>query len=267
DETETIHTTRVRVKEWGLERYLTTDWYRRSSLLDHFLPVGTNPAAFTRGEVRELGDFVNQPYQVTIENDAGARSPDAHPVDERPTGLTVRLLREGHVWIGTIHAAVRVEKALTIPPGSASLEAAYRISNLSDRTLAVDFAVETNWSTSGPDAAMEVAGASYRVGDLRRLDGADVLTLRDEGRRLEVGTIVDALDPPFGLWIVPIEVVSASEAGFERTFQGASLLTVWALRLAPGDVWEGRLSYEVRVLLGAPRAGLAALPEQTIDAV
>jgi hypothetical protein len=50
------------------------------------------------------------------------------------------------------------------------------------------------------------------------------------------------------LWVVPIEVVSASEAGFERTFQGASLLAVWPLRLEPGATWEARLSFGIRSL-------------------
>ena len=41
DRVPTIHD-RVRVKEPGLEKRLYTDWYRRTSLLDHFFHPDSN---------------------------------------------------------------------------------------------------------------------------------------------------------------------------------------------------------------------------------
>jgi len=227
DEVETIHTARVRVKEWGLERHLVTDWYRRSSFLDHVLVSGGSPAAFSRGEVREIGDFVDQPFEVTIERDPGR--------------VAVSLIRDGHVWVGGVHAPVRVEKVVTVPSGAAVVEVAYRVTNRSDHLFAADFAIETNWGTTGPDVALMVEGAAHRVGDLGRLTGVGALRLEDPGW----GWAVDVTLPSAGLWIVPIEVVSASEAGFERTFQGVSLLAVWPLRLEPGVTWEAKISFAV----------------------
>ncbi len=231
DEVETIHTARVRVKEWGLERHLVTDWYRRSSFLDHMVESGSTPAAFTRGEVRELGDFVNQPYEVAIERERGR--------------VMIRLVRDGHVWIAGVHSPVRVEKVLTARSGSTALEVAYRVTNRSDRVLAANLAVETNWGVTGPDATVVSAGALqgavHRAADLTRLEGVESLTLRDPGW----GFALDVTLPTSGLWIVPIEVVSASEAGFERTFQGASLIAVWPLRLEPGATWEAKLTVAV----------------------
>lgn len=243
DETESIHTTKVRVKEWGLERHLTVDWYRRSSFLDHFLAPGGTPGAFARGEIRELGDFVNQPYDATNEPAQGL------PVSERrATGYTaVRLAREGHVWIGGVHAPVSVEKTLVIPAGRDGLEVSYRVWNRSSMTLVADFAVETNWGTMGPDATVMVGADAFRVGGARQIPDAAAFTLRDEGWRLAVAASVASPHPP-GLWVVPIEVVSASEAGFERTFQGASLVMVWPLRLAPGATWEARVVFAIESL-------------------
>ncbi len=246
DEVESIHTARVRVKEWGLERHLVTDWYRRSSFLDHILETGGTPGAFSRGEVRELGDFVDQPYVATIERRNGGR---------RPAGVVVRLRRDGHVWIGGVHAPVRIEKVLTVlrgavhagdsmsgvpPSGAATLGVAYRVTNLSDRLVAADLAVETNWGT-GPDAAAVVGSGSHRAGDAKRLDRVSAFSLQDSGWGCQVAVTI----PTASLWIVPIEVVSASEAGFERTYQGASLLTVWPLRLEPGATWEAKISFAV----------------------
>ena len=250
DEVETIHTERVRVKEWGLERHLVTDWYRRSSFLDHFLAPGAGPAMVARGEARELGNFVDQPFQVAIQR--------------APSEVTVRLVRDGHVWVDRAHAPVRVEKAFAVQSGGAALDVAYRIANQSDLVVAADFAVETNWGTTGPDAQVTAKGASYRVGSQGRADGVEALSLVDSGWGLTVRITL----PPGGLWIVPIEVVSASEAGFERTFQGASLLFVWPIRLEPGAVWEGRLMFTLASEIPPePTPGAPALPQDPVDPV
>lgn len=235
DELETIHTTRVRVKEWGLEKHLVVDWYRRSSFLDHFLGPAGGPAIIARGEVQELGDFVDQRYRPAIERKEGR--------------VGLRLTRGGHVWAAGVHAPVRVEKVFAVQAGRAELDVAYRLANQSDRPVAADFAVETNWGTTGPDAEI-MAGSTHTAGRQARIDGATGFVIRDQGW----GLSVEATLPPCTLWIVPIEVVSASEAGFELTFQGASLWCVWPLRLGPGEVWEGRLSFALR-------------PKQPVDAV
>jgi hypothetical protein len=254
EETETIHTTRVRVKEWGLERYLVADWYRRSSLLDHFLVPGAGPEAFARGEAGELGDFVNQAYEPAIQvDDPGVRSSNV------PRTASVRLVRDGHVWIGGTHAPVRVEKTVTAPAGRPDVVVSYRLSNRSGVVLTADFAVETNWGTTGADAAVVVGSEAFRAGDARRIPSAAVFTLRDAGWGLAVSGSVVAPSPP-DLWVVPIEVVSASEAGFERTFQGASLLMVWPVQLEPGAMWEAEISFTIGSL---PAWRVAATPYQS----
>jgi alpha-amylase len=235
DETESIHTSRVRVKEWGLERYLVADWYRRASFVDHFLAPGGSPESFARGDMSELGDFASKPYRVSIES-AG----------NEPEARAVKFTRDGHVWIGDTHVPVRVEKTLTVPAGRAALEVGYRVMNLGDRALEADFAVETNWGTMGPDAMVTVESTATRVGDASLFERATAFALRDVGWRLEVSAGIESPEPP-RLWVVPIEVVSASEAGFERTFQGASLAGVWALRLEPGTTWGTRIAFDVRM--------------------
>ena len=42
-------------------------------------------------------------------------------------------------------------------------------------------------------------------------------------------------EPAADAWWSPIETVSNSESGFERVYQGSSLLLSWPLRLAPGE--------------------------------
>jgi alpha-amylase len=231
DETENIHTARVRVKEWGLEQYLTPDWYRRAMFLDHVFAPGGGPEMFARGEVRELGDFVNQAYAVTTSTVGAA--------------VEVRQVRDGHVWISGMHAPLRVEKVFVAPPGSATLEVAYTLTNRAERTLVADLAIETNWGTT-PAASIDAGGAAHAVRDRARID-TQALTLRDGGWGLAVS--VAPLGPEAGgAWLTPIEVVSASEAGFERTYQGVCIVLVNALRLVPGATWERRWTISVSAL-------------------
>ncbi|MGQ0549114.1 MAG: alpha-amylase/4-alpha-glucanotransferase domain-containing protein [Armatimonadota bacterium] len=228
DNLETIHTTRIRVKEWGLEKYLAVDQYRRSSFAEHFQASGAGPAAVERGELTELGDFVGRPFEPAIERG--------------PTQVVVRLSRDGRVQVNGGHVSVHIEKALAAMAGAAALTATYRITNRGERPVAVDFAVETNWGTSGPDATVVTRGAQHRVGKSGEFAGVEALSIRDP----KWGLTVEVTLPPCALWVVPIEVVSASEAGFERSFQGASLWFLWPLHLDPGGVWEGRISCMLR---------------------
>ncbi len=227
DEVETIHTTRVRVKESGLERHLATDWYRRSSLHDHFLDAGADPTAVAGGDAQERGDFVSAPFGVTIRRAASQ--------------VAVRLVRDGSVWVDGAAAPIRLEKTLTIQPGRAALDVTYRITNTADRPIAAHFAVETNWGVSTPDVQIVTAATSHRAGSRGRVEAVDEVAVRDPGWGLAVRATV----PSSLLSFAPIEVVSASEAGFERTFQGVSLCFGWPLRLDPAAVWEGLIALAV----------------------
>jgi hypothetical protein len=60
DEIESIHTETVRAREPGLEKLLFYDFYRRATLLDHFLPPETELGTFYRADYSEAGDFVGK---------------------------------------------------------------------------------------------------------------------------------------------------------------------------------------------------------------
>ena len=44
-------------------------------------------------------------------------------------------------------------------------------------------------------------------------------------------------EPAADAWWSPIETVSNSESGFERVYQGSSLLFSWPVRLGAGERW------------------------------
>jgi alpha-amylase len=55
------------------------------------------------------------------------------------------------------------------------------------------------------------------------------------------------LDVPGDAWWAPIETISNSEAGFERVYQGSSLLLSWPVTLEPGEAWRGLVRQRVEV--------------------
>ena len=109
----TIHDV-VRVKEPGLEKRLFTDWYRRTSLLDHFIHPNTKIDDFFRCQYGEQGDFIKTTYQVDVVE-------DKHP--------QIRLSRLGAVWTGDQKNMVSVEKTLSFTDAK-GWQVVYRIQNV-----------------------------------------------------------------------------------------------------------------------------------------
>jgi len=86
-------------KEEGLEKFLHYDWYRRGSLIDHFLGDGTTLENFYMCKYPEQGDFVDQPYLVETSFKRGV--------------LEIVLSRDGNVWVGDKRNKIRVVKKIS----------------------------------------------------------------------------------------------------------------------------------------------------------
>lgn len=98
--------------------------------------------------------------------------------------------------------------------------------------------------------------AWYEVGEARRAhDGSGTATgISRIGQGNDwLGVTIESLPTPAAdAWWAPIETVSNSEDGFERVYQGSSLLLSWPLDLAPGA--ETTVSLEQRVSVAPDRA-------------
>lgn len=224
----------VRVKEFGIERYLLYDWHRRGAFLDHFLREDVDLPAFYRAFYGEQGDFANQPYQVAVET-----APDA---------VTITLWRDGHVWVGAYHRPVRVEKQFVFRAGDDHYTCTYTVINQADAPIAVRFAVETACGFDGgqdPRYAFQIVNDSPVDGlaDLREYHGVTSHAAVSRLRGLALSTTVEH---PCTLWTFPLETVTLSEAGYERGYQGTVYLHIWELQLAAGESWQGWLTQEVR---------------------
>jgi len=220
----------VKVKEPGLENYLMYDWHRRLSLQDHFMPLNTTLEDFAAVRYRELGDFVLEPFSVLV----------------KKTGSEIELTlkRKGSVYLDKKAFPVEVTKVVSILKGQSLLNVRYEINNLSKEVLDVVFGVEFNFSMLGGDSkdryyvfpGKEVT--DNRLASTGEVTGCQSLKIVDGWSGFGVSLETGCLDR---LWRFPIETVSQSEAGFERTYQSSLVFPNKRIILEPGNKWTNNI--------------------------
>ena len=231
---------RVVFKQAGLEQRLQYDPSPRKSLVDHFFAPGTTLQAASRGEAREVGDFVEGVYESKIR-----RASDR---------IQVQLTRLGRVG----QHEVRVTKGVTLAAGSAALEIVYLLENLPPE-VPFHFGVEMNFAglPSGADNRYFHNGFGNRLGQLGtqlNLNDVEALGMVDEWLGIDVSLKASR---PTNLWTFPIETVSQSEGGFELVHQSIAVIPHWQVR---GDA-AGRWS--LTLLLTASTALAESRRQQT----
>jgi hypothetical protein len=210
------------------------DWYRRASLIDHFLGAGTTIKDFLHCTYEESGDFVDKPYDCRVEEVEG--------------GLTVHLKRDGHVWFAGSFLPFRVEKELVVEPLEEGMKVRYRLTNMADAPLNGVFASEWNLSlTEASHRKHCYYSVSARQGEHRELTNiqnvpdVDTIYITEPDLSLALSLTVGQ---PARLWRFPIETISNSEEGFELTFQGSCILLSWTFELKPGARWGVELGWQ-----------------------
>ncbi|MSP63138.1 MAG: DUF1926 domain-containing protein [Myxococcales bacterium] len=206
----------IKVKEPGLDKYLVYDRYPRHLFIDHFFAPAETLDALAAGQERELGDFVAARYQ---------RKPGHEGLALERTGTV-----DGRV--------VRVHKEFTAD--ARCLGVRWEITLLSGDPLDVRFAPELSLTLLDGHSQER----TFRLPDRDLSPDDRVLASRGEWRDLPSLALVNdvnrfRVDLGFGehrptVWRFPIETVSMSEAGFERTYQGSVIVPLFALHLAPG---------------------------------
>ena len=118
-----------------MEKRLSIDWYRRTSLLDHFIHPNTKMDDFFRCQYGEQGDFIKTGYQADVVE---------HQYPQ------VRLSRMGAVWTGDQKNMISVEKTISLaePRG---WQVVYRIQNVHGAACQIWFGCEMNFAFSSQD--------------------------------------------------------------------------------------------------------------------
>ncbi len=228
------------MKEADLERYLKYDWYRRYSLLDHFFNHDTVLDQFQDAQYPERGDFVNQAYALEKPNVEGGL-------------VALRMYRNGGVWQASDFLPVRVEKLVKMQRGNGTIEVDYSVENAAWKRLDAEFGVEFNLTMlagNAPDRYYFSTDANDQIHD--RLLGSKGITsstknigMRDEYVGMELSL---SWEKPGTVWRFPIETVSQSESGFERAYQGSSVMPHWTIGIEPRDKWHQKIIIEVKSL-------------------
>ncbi len=226
----TIHDI-VTTKEPGLASLLRYDRHERRSGLIHLLPPdgSTGAAAFVDATYQELGDFTEEAF-----------------VPGELTEGRVEARRLGAVRLEGDERPLEILKTYRFAGGRTDpiLELATTVANSGDRPVAFELAVEWNLNLLGGG---HNPAAWYETEDGARSphDAAGEVAMASAlafGNDYE-GVRIDATaEPAARLTWYPVETVSNSEGGFERAYQGSSLLFRWPVKLDP----QGRSTFTVR---------------------
>ncbi len=212
DATKTIHD-QLSVKEEGLANYLIYDEYRRSSLLDRFLPVETGLEDVRASKYEELGDFIDGVYSMDYSREG--------------ENIILSLSREGVVQGNSF----KLEKSLEIGPSG------IRADYLLEGAFSGLFAMEMNISLLGsPYATITTGDLTSQIRSMATHEKIREFSIEDKFLNL----ILDfRFDEAVDMWHYPVETISLSEQGVERLYQGTAFLFVTNLNLPAPETQEG----------------------------
>jgi len=195
--------------------------------LDHFFGEDTTFEQFHRCQYPELGDFVNQPYDLVEVKEL-----------ESSKELAILLHRSGGLFKREGKVPIDIYKRFLFPRDKAGMKVEYEIVNRGPAESSLWFGVEISLTLlAGNDPQRYSMFPGLEVEDRRMisrgvLPSLENVRLRDESMGFEVS--IDVV-PAGQLWRFPLETISQSESGPERTYQGTVLLFHWRFSLTPGE--------------------------------
>jgi alpha-amylase len=208
----------ARSKDEDLERSLIYDGYTRISLLDHFLSQDATVEGYATNTYDELGDFVEGDYGVEKTLASSEKA-------------IVVLARTGHVADRTLI----VKKVIQVG-AEARLIVSYEFGCSGSEPLSTMYGCEFNltlFSDQDPKRYY-LAPESGRRREVPETGHEDNLTKFELINGPDRLTAAFNFSQPVSVWFFPLMTVSQSEEGFERTYQGSSLLFRCPLILTPG---------------------------------
>ncbi len=217
------------LKDKDLDKYLSYDSYQRSCLLDHFLAPGLSAEDFTQGSYTELGNFIQQPYVFNL--------------DRQNQEVFLTMERQGELKIGGDSFPLKLKKDILIGADSSGMEIHYQISNLSDTELELRFGCEFNLAPAYPEGAYwqstEARGSLLEATTLEELSRLQLVI-----DYIKLGINFE-FDRACTLWSLPLQTVSQAEGGYERIYQGQTLLFSWRFKLAGKSDWAVNIKQEI----------------------
>ncbi len=169
------------------------------------------------------------------------------PAKGEVPGEGVRLTFEQE---GPLEGELRLllSKAVTVFAGEDSLLVEYRLQNRSRGSASFHFGIEFNLaflSGSDDERYYEIPGRELQERQLgsRGVEEAVKEVLLIDGRRKI--RLALSWSRPALLWRTPVETISSSEAGLERSYQQSLLLPRWQIELGAGE--SERISLQLQL--------------------
>ena len=214
DEHASIHDA-IRSKEADIRRFLIYDKYRRLNFIDHFVSQDTSLDAFVSGEWNELGDFINGEYTVaTVKN---SPSPEVY------------MSRKGSVRTSAGETAAHVHKRISLAKSGGRLDVLYGV-EMDGAPEGLLFGVELNLglqSGYADDSYIEIPGKKLKDKQLAstgEVEDVKELIITIDWMPLKIKI---SFSKAAKLLRFPVETVSQSEGGVERSYQNTCLLPLW----------------------------------------
>jgi hypothetical protein len=181
-------------------------------LLDHFFNNDTKYEQLYGVGFREEGDFVLGKY------------------DAKVISGSLELKRKGHVWYNGSHLPIEVTKTIK-PLKKDGYEADYKIKNISD--VSIDF-------TLGVEQVF--AFSEITPDDMKEIKSKKVWVRKDKNLGVSI-KITSSKTCDY--WVVPINTVSTSENGYEKTYQGTTAVNVYKFNLDKNGSFSFKIKTEV----------------------
>ncbi len=219
----------VMVKEQGLASRLHYDDHERRTGLVRFLAPDVSPEAVAVAAEAELGDFRDGEWRVD-HLVPGQASLSRHGIAfGQPLSIskTIRL------------AGGRLDPSLIV-----ELELHHRGDAPIETRLGLELNIHVLGGGGNPSAWYDVRGERSAHDGSGTAEALEAIGYGNDW----VGIAVEARPQPAAdAWWSPIETVSNSESGFERVYQGSTLLLSWPARIEPGETRRFAVTQQVAV--------------------
>ncbi|MFW2331055.1 MAG: alpha-amylase/4-alpha-glucanotransferase domain-containing protein, partial [Nitrospinota bacterium] len=231
DQPRSIHDF-VQAKEEGLEDFLQYDKYLRRSFLEYLFVSDIDFETFNKGEYENIEGITDAPYNITkLKNKDGSTIPLINANFRLPVEPQINL---------------DISKEFVMNDQDPSLEVRYQLSSdkLSNREFFFLTELNFNLLTDQSDDRYWSAGNIENQRPLLREtlieDDVTKVGLVDDYFKFE---IIVSSSTPITVWRYPIYTISQSEGGFERTYQGSTLMLKRKIRFLQDE----KVSFSIKV--------------------
>lgn len=202
------------------------DWYLRTNFLDHFFARGTSVEELKQNRVVELGDFVNQPYQVKEQTST-------------KHSITLTLERNGGLYRNQLRQPVLIQKRYEWEHKRSAMKVVYQIENTSPLPLEAVFAVE--WNLFVEENRQNIPYLQFQGGEKVSLDASvqrsEVKEFQIFSANGEVGCAIQA-EKTMEFWSYPIQSYDSDGNQSIVTLQGSACLLGVHLDIKPEQAFE-----------------------------